>query len=117
MDAFAALGACGQLRELGLFQCAFEGQALARLKSATRLESVNLHNIRAEDGLSTSPGAVPTVFLDPASIRPRTGTYQFRSLHSFDDMLRGRSPPQQKRYEEWLERTLPGVKVHDWYSS
>ena len=116
-DAFAALGTCGQLRELGLFQCAFDGQALARLKSATRLESISLHNTRGEDGRSTFPGAVPTIYLDPTSIPPSTGTYQFRPLHNFEEMLQGRSPPQQKLYKEWLERTLPGVKVHEWSSS
>jgi hypothetical protein len=107
--AFAALSQCKQLERLQIFMCWFEGISLAKLQSAKRLKAVTLHNCGPQ---SAWPGGL--LVGDPSSPLPN---YQFRPIDEFSEDVLHDPDKQYRKYHDWLDKILPGVKISEFSSS
>jgi hypothetical protein len=107
--AFAAIAKCRHLETLSLYMCHFEGVDLGRLRHAPALRVIHFHN--------TSP----EFYGDPANLPPGVNAAQIRieperEFHFVPDSGMAPAPlgPStfpEKRYDEWLNETLPGVET------
>jgi hypothetical protein len=105
-DAFAVIARCQQLRRLGLFQCSFDGHALAELNAAKRLESIMLHNIQGESASNSN---------DLEELDEHEPQYRFSPSSRYIDArlsVQGSTNQRSLVSEKWFRQKLPGVQVY-----